>query len=172
MRMVEIRLKTRDLKRLERLLPEYLAKRSKGMNAADMADKLGLPLKDIVSFLIERDILREEQVDLEFARIILAKNPELRESIVKRIDLSYAKLDHAIAVQDGRTLKEAVRKSEIKEICILLPQFAVILSVLQFPYAIAVMLFTTIVTLLLNGTLEKIIPLSTVQTTMNMLKNA
>ena len=168
--MVEIGLKTRDLKRLEKLLPEYLAKRSKGMHAGNIADKLNLPLKDVISFLIEEDVLRDEQVDLELARVILAKNPQLKESIIERINLPYSRLDHALAIQDEETLKAAVGKSEIDEMYMILPQFVVFLGALQLPYTIAVMLFTAIVALLLNGTLQRIMPLSVVETTMKMLK--
>lgn len=169
--MVEVGLKTKDLKRLEKLLPEYIAKRSKGMHAGNMADKLNLPLKDVVSFLIEKNVLRDEQVDLELTRVILAKNQQLRESIVKRINLPYDRLDHALATQDEETLKEAVGKSETNQLHILLPQLAVFVGVLQVPYTIAIMLFTTLVTLLLSGTLERIAPVSVVGTTMKMLTN-
>ena len=169
--MAKIGLSPKDLKRLERILPEYIDKRYKGMNAGNVAEKLKIPLKDVISFLIEKNVLRDEQVDMEFARVILAKNPSLRESIVARIDLSYDKLDRALALRDEKILKEAMGKSEISEIQILFPQIVVFLSLLSLPYTVTVMLCMTMIALVLNGAIERIMPLSAVEITMKMLKN-
>jgi len=169
--VAKIGLSPKDLKRLERILPEYIDKRYKGMNAGNVAEKLKIPLKDVISFLIEKNVLRDEQVDMEFARVILAKNPSLRESIVARIDLSYDKLDRALALRDEKILKEAMGKSEISEIQILFPQIVVFLSLLSLPYTVTVMLCMTMIALVLNGAIERIMPLSAVEITMKMLKN-
>jgi len=168
---LEATLDIKDLKRLEKLLPEYCAKRSKGMHAGNIADKLDLPLKDVISFLIEKSVLKDEQVDLELARVILAKNPHLRESIAKRIKLPYEKLDYALATQDEKTLREAVGASQMTAVYIILPQVAIFLIALKFPYNIAVMLLTAIASLLLTEAIGRATRSSIVETAIKMLKN-
>jgi hypothetical protein len=165
-------MKTKDMKRLEKVLPDYLANRNRGLHAGIIAERLGLPLKDVISFLIEKNVLRDEQVDLELTRVILARNSALRQSIVKRIDMPYEKLDRALAIQDDKILKEVGGKTEINELYALFPQFIIFLGVLEFPYAVALMICTTLAMLLLGGALQKVMLRSTIETVTKILRES
>jgi hypothetical protein len=167
--VVEIGLKPKDLKKLEKALPEYVNKRERGMHAGILAQKLGLPLKDVMSFLIQKDILKDEQVDLELTRVILSRNPDLKQSIMRRIDMQYEKFDRALAIQDEKILKEICWKSDSNEMYVLLPQFVILLGVMQLPYSIALMICMALATLLLNGTLQRVMSRSSIETIMKML---
>ena len=88
------------VEKLKGVLLEYKTQREKGMNAGHIASKLDIPLKDVISFLIEENVLTGEQIDLELARVLLSKNPELRDRIWKRFGLPPNLLDKALVTQD------------------------------------------------------------------------
>lgn len=170
--MIEFGPKPKDLKKLEKALPEYLKKRGAGMHAGIVAQRLHLPLKDVISFLIEKDVLKDQQVDLELTRVILDRNPNLRQTIMRRIDMRYEKLDHALAIQDEKLLKEICGKSEINEIYALLPQFVIFLGVMRLPYSIALMICMSLITFLFTGTLQRVMSRSSIETIVRMLKES
>ena len=91
---------------LEKIMPKYLASREKGMTAWDVSKKMGMPLKEVISFLMERDILNNEQIDLELVRIMLANNQELKNRLITRYSLSIPKIDYALVTQNNKIFEE------------------------------------------------------------------
>jgi hypothetical protein len=161
---------TSDIEKLEKILPEYLTNRTKGMHAGDIAEKLDIPLKDVISFLIEKDILKGEQIDLELARVILAKNPYLKNAILERINIPFTVLDRALATQDENTLREIWKQFEESKISPIFSGFVVFLFALNFPYNVVLTLCTVLLTLLCKKFLEKEPPKSNVEAIINMFK--
>jgi len=163
-------LNSKKLKELEGILPEYLSKRNKGMHVGMIAEKLGLPLKDVMSFLIEKNVLRNEEVDLELTRVILHKNPNFRRSVVKRVGLSFKSLDYALATQNEKLLEEVRMHIAIEEVYYLFPKFVIFICIMSLPYGIALNVCMALFVFLLIEVLKKGMPKSSLQTVVKMLR--
>lgn len=158
--MVEHYLKTGDLRKLQKMLATYKRNRIKGMNAAILAERVNLPLKDVVSFLIDSNELRGEQVDLELARVMLYKNSKLRNAIMMRNNVTYAELDYALATQDNALLRNVCNQSGIQQAYSLVPQFIIFAGLFSMPYEIAISICAILVGTLFTVAYQKLKPIS------------
>jgi hypothetical protein len=160
--MVEHYLGTVELQKLNEALPYYKKNRTKGVNAAIIAEKTGLPLKDVISFLIDKNELKGEQIDLEFARVMLYKNIQLQKLITENHSIAFKQLDHALAKEDEKFLRKLCNRREIDVAYSIVPSFAVSAGVLGMPYQLAVTLCLVFIGIILTETLMNFKPKSNV----------
>ncbi len=168
--MVEYYMKREDMEKLNGILPLYVKKRTKGMNAGNISEQTGIPLKDVMSFLIERNILNGEQVDLELARVMISRNMDLRENILAKTNTTFKKLDLALAAQDSQKLREIGGQSEFQQAFSIIPQFMVFGSILQMPFNLTMSLCLALAGFLIMQVLQKYNPKSNIEIVTKILE--
>lgn len=126
--MVEHYLEQGEIKKLNEILPLYIKKRNEGMTAGYISKKTGIPLKDVISFLIEKKVITGEQVDLELVRVMIERNPELQNAITQNSNSTIKEIDNALATSDSDAIRKMGCESEFQQS----PTFSFIPQVLIF----------------------------------------
>jgi hypothetical protein len=168
--VVELYLGMHDVQKLEKILPEYCSKRAAGMHAGVIAERVGLPLKDVISFLIDKGILSGEQVDLELARVMLARNSGLKRSILEKSGMPYREIDHALAVQDSKVLQEICGQFEFQQVYLLIPSFAMLTVSFGLSFELALGMCALFVSFLLAEAWQKLVPRTNAELVMRMFE--
>jgi len=89
-----------EREKLEKHSEEFARQRSKGLTVSYLAEKAGVPLKEAMSFLIEKEILVGEQVDLELLRTLFERDHALRNEICEHLGITARLLDELLLDQD------------------------------------------------------------------------
>jgi len=97
----------------DEILHQYKTERERGVTATFIAEKTGVPLKEVIAYLIEKEILKGDQIDLELIRMYLQKTPEHRDKICVHLGLSADDLDKLL-VKEDLTLKKEIWKKFIQ----------------------------------------------------------
>ena len=144
-----------DIQKLEEILPIYKKNRTKGMNAGHISDQTGIPLKDVISFLIEKKVLSGEQVDLELVRVMITRNPELKKAFTGKSGSSLTELDLALATDDSNALRKMGYQSEYEQAFSVIPQFIVVGGLINLSLDMIFGLCMTVAGLILMQILQR-----------------
>lgn len=88
-----------EIEKLDKLAIGFQNQRSKGLTANYLANKSEVSLKDVMSYLIEKEILVGEQIDLELLRVLFEKNEALRNKTCQHLGISYDILDELLVTE-------------------------------------------------------------------------
>lgn len=97
---------------LKQFLPKYIANRDRGMDAGHLAEELNIALKDVISFLVEEEILVDEYIDLELFRVLIRKNPNVKSYLIRRFDISEEVLDRMLLTPDNPIVRGIWEKKQ------------------------------------------------------------
>lgn len=137
------------VKDLIKLLPEYQMQRDKGMDAGHLAEKLNMPLKDVISFLTEEDILVEGQVDLELFRVFVRKNPDAKTRLIENLGISTDVLDSLLLTSDETVVGTIWQKRQQTRLMPLFNGFMFFFFAAKLPFYLILLIMNGIVCLLI-----------------------
>jgi hypothetical protein len=118
---------------LKRLLPKYISERHKGMDAGHLADELGIPLKDVISYLIEEKELSDENIDLELFRVMVRKQKDIDLFLQKFFDISKEELDKMLLNPHNSISREVWENKQQRMLIPFVGSFGLFLLASQMP---------------------------------------
>lgn len=126
--------------KLDEIVTKFLEQRSKGVTATYLADKAKVSIKDAMSYLIEKEILVGEKIDLELLRVLFEKNKDIRNKFCSHLGIPYATLDKLLLVEDESLKREVWTIHQQKKTPVYLNGFIFSLSPFVFS-SVTVLIF-------------------------------